>query len=68
MSFRIYYLSLDTKSKQSFAHRAGTTTNYIESHLLNRYKLPRPKLMINLANASQGQITLAELTNFFYNR
>ena len=66
MNFKEFFLSLDSVSRARYAKRARTTTGYIAGHLLNRYKVPRKALMINLAKASNGAITLQDLINFFY--
>lgn len=63
--FAKWYDGLDSRGKTSFARRAKTTRNYIESHLLAPYKIPRARAMHNLAEAS-GHFTLAELAAWFY--
>lgn len=64
-SFAIWYEDLAPEARARFAARAKTTTNYIESHLLAPYKIPRAEAMENLAVASE-EFTVAELAAWFY--
>jgi hypothetical protein len=64
-NFATWYDGLAEQQKTSFARRAKTTRNYIESHLLAPYKIPRAEAMNNLAAAS-GEFTVAELAAWFY--
>lgn len=64
-NFAAWYEGLPEQEKTSFARRAKTTRNYIESHLLAPYKIPRADAMSNLAAAS-GHFTVAELAAWFY--
>jgi len=65
-TFRDYFLSLSKKEQQAFADTAGTTTNYIRTHLITRYKVPRRELMSRLSAATNGHIDVTAMTNFFY--
>lgn len=66
MNFKVYFLGLSKAERATYAQAAGTSAHYIHTHLINRYKTPRKKLMQNLANASAGVFTVADLTQFFY--
>ena len=66
MLFKDYFLSLTKQSRKEYAKRAGTTEQYISGHLINCYKTPRRKLLIRLADASNGAITFDELVTFFF--
>lgn len=64
--FRGFFLDKSEFEKAKFAASAGTTACYIQTHLITRYKIPRRKLMQGLAVASEGVITVDDLTKFFY--
>ncbi|WP_262967242.1 hypothetical protein [Methylobacter psychrophilus] len=64
--FKEYFLGLTKEAREDYASRAGTTAYYIHTHLINRYKIPRKKLLQGLAEASNGAITEEELIKFFY--
>lgn len=67
--FRSVYLGLEEKQRKRFARLAGTTPGYIETHLLARRKIPRPKLMEGLERASEKcgtPISKSDLLSFFY--
>lgn len=66
MTFKEYYLSLSKNARKSYAKKAGTTDHYIHTHLINRYKIPRKNLMLGLCKASNGAITIDDLTAFFF--
>lgn len=66
INFKDFFLSLSREERYSYAKRAGTTDHYIQTHLINRYKIPRSKLMNDLAEASDGLFTTQELASFFY--
>jgi hypothetical protein len=66
--FKEYFLGLTKEAREDYACRAGTTAYYIHTHLINRYKIPRKKLLQGLAEASSGAITEEELIKFFYQR
>lgn len=63
--FKNYYLSKSKEERSDYAGRASTTPDYIECHLLDARKVPRPRLMNALVDASDGEITLADLAVFF---
>jgi|APCry1669188910_1035180.scaffolds.fasta_scaffold01553_12 hypothetical protein len=64
--FKEYFLGLTKEEREDYAIRAGTTAYYIHTHLINRYKIPRKKLLQGLAEASRGVITEEEIIKFFY--
>lgn len=64
--FRNYYQALDADARARYAKRAGTTRGYIEAHLVHARKVPRPKLLRQLAKASNGALTVPSLVEFFY--
>jgi len=69
VNFSDWYKALPALERESFAARAGTTTGYIETHLIapeNRRKVPRRELMARLINASDGALKFAELAAYFY--
>lgn len=66
MDFKVYFLGLSKVERDVYAKAAGTSAHYIHTHLINRYKMPRKKLMQNLAEASDGAFTVSDLTKFFY--
>ena len=69
MDFKNYYRALPRAEREAFADRAGTTTTYVEIHLLARpeaRKIPRPKLMAGLIAASDGNCSESEVLSHFY--
>jgi len=66
MDLRTYYYGLDTTEREAFARRAQTTVGYIQCHLINRRKIPRPSSMRKLAAASENSISLDDLLAYFY--
>lgn len=69
MNIDEYYKSLNPAGKKAFADRAGTTTNYIETHLLapvRRRRTPRRELFNALVEASNYMVTREELFDWFY--
>ena len=48
MDLKQYFYRLTPPERDSFARRAGTTTRYIQCHLLTQRKIPRPALMRKL--------------------
>lgn len=69
MKFEEYYRSLRGKERDRYAQRAGTTRAYIEAHLLappERRKVARKKLVEGLAAASDGNCTVSEILEHFY--
>ncbi|WP_186260318.1 hypothetical protein [Burkholderia gladioli] len=67
--FKAFYQGLPSVDRKRFAETAGTSTAYIEVHLIPRRKIPKPPLMARLADAcnSMGSaITQDDLLAFFY--
>lgn len=70
--FKSFYASLPELQRVQFADRAGTTTNYIETHLIAppaRRKVPNKPLMDRLAVACiefGAAFGKAELVAYFY--
>lgn len=69
MDFKAFYQGLPADQRKRFAEIAGTTTGYIEVHLMTRRKMPKKALMAALANAClefKAPITQDDLLAFFY--
>jgi hypothetical protein len=69
MDFKSFYQGLAVADRARFAEIAGTTTGYIEVHLVTRRKIPKPRLIASLAKACAqlgGAITEPDLLSFFY--
>lgn len=66
MDFRVFFLSLSEDERHAYAKRAGTTYNHIYKKLVQNRHIPRRKLFRALAEASQGQVSLIDLNEFFY--
>jgi hypothetical protein len=69
MNFKSFYQSLAADDRARFAEIAGTTTRYIEIHLVTRRKIPKPRLIASLAQACVqfgAVITEPDLLSFFY--
>lgn len=69
MDFRQFYASLGTeKLRKEYAARAGTTTKHIETHYLSTppRKIPRRERMAQLAQATNGAVSITELLEHFY--
>lgn len=66
MTFKEFFLGLSKDDREAYAKEAGTSAYYIHTHLINRYKVPRRKLMQGLAKASSGKFSVNDLTQFFY--
>lgn len=67
ISFRDFFLDMSEIERTKYAKSAGTTVGYIKTHLITKYKVPRPELMNRLVDASKGELTMSDLTDFFYN-
>ncbi len=68
--FKAFYHSLDSSQRQAFADAAGTTTGYIEVHLVRAARIPRKDKMDALWSACQlfgGGLSRSELIQFFFN-
>jgi len=59
---------LDDDGRKRFAQRAGTTTGYIQRHLIRvpPTRTITPRLLNGLVRASDGQLTHNELYKHFY--
>lgn len=68
MILRAYYDSLNSKEKMAYAERAGTSSQYIQIHLMSAppRKVPRPDLMRQLVDATDGACSLEEVLSHFY--
>jgi hypothetical protein len=68
LSFPEFYRSLSEAERKAYADKAGTTPGYIETHLVSTppRKIPRPKLMRGLADASGGRVSQQVLLRHFY--
>ncbi len=69
MDLKTYYQGLSQDERKEFARLAGTSTAYIEVHLLPRRKIPKPPLLDRLASACLkmgASISKADLLAFFY--
>ncbi|WP_186092826.1 hypothetical protein [Burkholderia gladioli] len=67
--FKAFYQGLPSADRKRFAEAAGTSTAYIEVHLIPRRKIPKPPLMGRLADACRvcgGHLTQEDLLAFFY--
>jgi hypothetical protein len=67
--FKSFYRSLDRDQKVTFAAEAGTSTRYIETHLVYARKIPGPTRMEKLYAACVqfgATFTKAQLIAFFY--
>lgn len=72
--FKDFYLSLTDPQREALAARAGTTTNYIRTHLIapaRRRKTPNKDLMNDLAIActeAGAPFDKAQLLEYFYEK
>jgi hypothetical protein len=70
--FKSFYVALPESRRAALAQRAGTTTNYIETHLIAppaRRKVPNKPLMDRLALACTefgAPFSKADLVAYFY--
>lgn len=63
-----YYRSLSKSQRTSYAEKAGTTLNYLVAHVFRDkgpMRRPSNSLLIGLANASEGQVSLDEAIDYF---
>ena len=67
MDFRAYFTGMDTAGRQAFADRANASVAYISCHLISKppRKVPLLTHIVTLAEASQGNCTLAEVLDHF---
>lgn len=64
-----YYKSLTVAEREQYAARAKTTLMYLVSHIFRMKgstRTPKPELLINLAIASEGQVSLDEAIDYFH--
>ena len=66
MDWKNWYRGLNRAEREAYAQRAGTTTKYIEIHLMQRHRCPRPDLMARLADATLGRVSYEDLVMFFF--
>lgn len=68
MKLKQYWKSIKFPERKLFAARAGTTVGYIKRHLVKNppSRQPSPRLLIRLADASEGNIHRFELYEEFY--
>ncbi|AXF58183.1 hypothetical protein DVA43_00705 [Leclercia sp. W6] len=67
--FKKHWLDLTPDERKAFAEEAGTTSNYIQTHLTGRRKMPGKVLMEKLFKACKvrGWVrTKPELVIFFH--
>lgn len=60
-----YWRKLSVDQQAIYAVRAGLSPKYIENHLIHKRKTPRLPALKALANASDGELTLHGLVDFF---
>lgn len=68
--FKIFYHSLDAGKRKDFARAAGTTTGYIEVHLVRAARIPRKETMDALWSACEefgATFSRSDLIQFFFN-
>lgn len=68
MNLRTYFRALTPAQQEKFAIKAGTTANYIRTHLLcdPPRKIPRQRLLEGFVAASKGELTRESLLSYFY--
>lgn len=64
--FKNYIQSLTEDQLNILASKAGTTAQYIKSHLIYRRKFPGPVLIDGLVIASNGDFTKAQFIHWLY--
>ncbi|HGX8789458.1 TPA: hypothetical protein ACJINY_001930 [Escherichia coli] len=67
--FKKYWLELTPDERAAFAEEAGTTSNYIQTHLTGRRKMPGKALMNGLFKACKKREWVKnkpQMVNFFY--
>ncbi len=62
-----YWRGLNDEQKNSFAERAGLSTDYIETHLIHKRKTPPLERLMQMAKASNGRLSFHGLCDFFLN-
>jgi len=69
MKFNDYISEMaNTNCLDQYAINAGTTANYLKTHLICSppRKIPRKKLLKSLAEASEGNVSFQEVLDHFY--
>ncbi|RVU83852.1 hypothetical protein EOL70_13570 [Leucothrix sargassi] len=65
-----YYISLSTEEKEKYAERAGCSIHHFKLNLFRVKggvkKTPKHELLINLALASEGNVTIDEAIEYFH--
>lgn len=64
-----YFENLSKLQREAFAKKAGTTIAYARAHLFSRNgprKTPSHKLVVSLAAASEGHVSLDEAIDYFH--
>lgn len=65
-----YYISLSTEEKEQYAERAGCSIHHFKLNLFRVKggvkKTPKHELLINLALASEGNVTIDEAIEYFH--
>lgn len=68
MTFREFFSSLSELEQEVYARRAGTTANYVRTHLMSKppRKTPRRRLLLALAQESGGKVSQVEVLAHFF--
>lgn len=70
MNLLDYFNSLESQeAKKNYAEKAGTTLPYLVTHIFvpqRRRKIPRKRLVLGLAKASDGVVSLDDVLEFLY--
>lgn len=64
--FKNYIQALTEEQLNKLAETAGTTAQYIKSHLIYRRKFPGPALIDGLVIAANGDFTKAQFIHWLY--
>ena len=65
-NFYDWYMAMPMANRALYVARAGTTRPYVEIKLIHKKTIPKRKLLDALVEASDGQLTLRDLLDFFY--
>lgn len=66
--FVTYWRQMNREDREAYAKRAGTTYGYIDTQLIYRHKHASGDMMRRLAEASNGELTPAEVFEHFLDR
>lgn len=68
MNYRSYFVALNADQREAYARRAGTSSAYIQIHLMATppRKIPRPELLRALADATEGACSFQDMLAHFY--